>query len=28
MPSPHALANLHAWNAGEPRTSGLTWVHT
>ena len=28
MPSPHALANLHAWNRGEPRTSGLTWVHT
>nr|WP_296073196.1 hypothetical protein [uncultured Actinoplanes sp.] len=28
MPSPHALANLHAWNSGEPRTSGLTWVHT
>jgi hypothetical protein len=28
MPSPHALANLHAWNRGEPRTSGLAWVHT
>jgi hypothetical protein len=28
MPSPHALVNLHAWNRGEPRTSGLAWVHT
>ncbi|HEY0000775.1 MAG TPA: hypothetical protein VGB74_10005 [Actinoplanes sp.] len=28
LPSPHALANLHAWNRGRPRTSGLLWVHT
>jgi hypothetical protein len=28
MPSPHALANLHAWNRGQPRTSGLDWVRT
>jgi hypothetical protein len=28
LPSPHALTNLHAWNRGLPRTSGLAWVHT
>lgn len=28
LTSPYALANVQAWNCGEPRTSGLTWVHT
>lgn len=28
LTSPYAMANVQAWNRGEPRRSGLTWVHT
>jgi hypothetical protein len=28
LASPHGMTNLNAWNRGEPRSSGLTWVHT
>lgn len=28
LSSPHSMANLDAWNRGEPRSSGLNWVHT
>ena len=27
LTSPYALANVNAWNRGEPRKSGLSWVH-